>query len=70
MQIVPSLVEDESLILLDVENSLVEAGFEIISSHTGSGAIAAFNRDAERIAALVSDVRLGDAPTGWESPAT
>lgn len=38
------VVEDESLILLDVEQSLVEAGFEVIAVYTGDDAIAAFDR--------------------------
>lgn len=60
------LVEDESLILLDVENSLKEAGFEVIGVMKGSAAVATFDGDPKRVGALVTDIRLGDGPTGWD----
>ncbi|PBB17450.1 response regulator [Mesorhizobium sp. WSM4313] len=60
------LVEDESIILLDVEHSLTEAGFEVISAYKAVDAIAIFDGDPARIAALLTDIRLGDAPSGWE----
>ncbi|MER9190242.1 response regulator [Mesorhizobium australicum] len=60
------LVEDESMILLDVENSLVDAGFEVVSAFKGADAIQAFDDDPERIGALVTDIRLGVGPTGWD----
>ncbi|TJV37476.1 MAG: hypothetical protein E5Y02_32920 [Mesorhizobium sp.] len=34
--------------------------------YTGHDAIAAFDRDSERVVAMVTDVRIGDGPTGWE----
>ncbi|MER8623103.1 response regulator [Mesorhizobium sp. M1143] len=64
--IVVLLVEDESMILIDVEHSLVDAGFEVVSATKGADAIRAFNDDPERIEALVTDIRLGEGPTGWE----
>ncbi|WP_095204155.1 response regulator [Mesorhizobium carmichaelinearum] len=60
------LVEDESIVLLDVENSLIEAGFEVVPAVNGSTAIAAFDREPERFGALISDVRLGAGATGWD----
>jgi DNA-binding response OmpR family regulator len=60
------IVEDESIILLDIESSLREARFEVIAVYKGIDAIAAFDRDPEGIAALVADIRLGDGPTGWD----
>ncbi|WP_352595933.1 response regulator [Mesorhizobium sp. M0091] len=60
------IVEDESMILLDIENSLREAGFEVIAVLKGLEAIAIFDREPERVAALLTDIRLGDGPTGWD----
>ncbi|PBB88021.1 response regulator [Mesorhizobium sp. WSM3876] len=60
------VVEDESIILLDVEHSLEEAGFKVIAAYRGGDAIRAFDRDPEKVAALVTDIRLGDGPDGWE----
>lgn len=39
------VVEDESLILLDIEHSLREAGFEVIAVYKGDNAIATFDRN-------------------------
>ncbi|MER9493981.1 response regulator [Mesorhizobium sp. M0320] len=64
--IVVLLVEDESMILIDVEHSLVDAGFEVVSATKGADAIRAFDDDPERIAGLVTDIRLGVGPTGWD----
>ncbi|WP_353019569.1 response regulator [Mesorhizobium sp. M0999] len=60
------IVDDESMILLDVENSLREAGFEVIAVLKGLEAIATFDREPERVAALLTDIRLGEGPTGWD----
>ncbi|TPN99865.1 response regulator [Mesorhizobium sp. B1-1-5] len=64
--IVVLLVEDESIILLDIEYSLIEAGFEVIAVTGGVDAIAAFDDDPARVEALLTDIRLGDGPTGWD----
>lgn len=60
------VVEDESIILLDLEHSLIEAGFEVVGISRGAEAIAIFDRDPERIGALVTDIRLGTGPSGWD----
>jgi DNA-binding NtrC family response regulator len=60
------LVEDESIVLMDVEHSLEEAGFEVIGVTKGADALATFDRDPERVGALVTDIRLGNGPTGWD----
>ncbi|MDF3217284.1 response regulator [Mesorhizobium sp. M7A.F.Ca.CA.001.09.2.1] len=60
------VVEDESLILLDIEHSLREAGFEVIAVYKGDNAIATFDRNPDRVAALLTDIRIGEGPTGWD----
>lgn len=60
------VVEDESIIVLDVEHSLVAAGFEVVPAVNGANAIAAFDDSPERFGALVTDIRLGRGPNGWD----
>jgi DNA-binding NtrC family response regulator len=60
------LVEDQALILLDVEAMLNEAGFEALTASNGSTAIAEIEKDCSRFGALVTDVDLGDGPSGWD----
>ncbi|AZO61771.1 response regulator [Mesorhizobium sp. M1A.F.Ca.IN.022.07.1.1] len=60
------VVEDETMILLDLETGLEEAGFEVVGVGSASAAIAAFDEAPDAFKALVSDVRLGPGPSGWE----
>ncbi|WP_246680128.1 hypothetical protein [Mesorhizobium sp. B2-8-9] len=64
------VVEDESVILLDIEHSLEEAGFEVVTSYRGEDAISVFDDDPERVLALITDIRLGDGTDGWQWPGT
>jgi DNA-binding response OmpR family regulator len=60
------LAEDEALILVDVRDSLKDAGFEVVAAHNGKQAIAELDADATRFKAVVTDIQLGDGPDGWE----
>jgi DNA-binding response OmpR family regulator len=60
------LVEDEALILVDVKDGLTDAGFEIVSAHDGTQALAELDADAARFKAVVTDIQLGDGPDGWD----
>ncbi len=60
------LVEDEALILIDLESVLIEDGFEVLTAINGSEAITAFDADPTRIHGVVTDIRLGSGPTGWD----
>lgn len=60
------VVEDESLVLLDIEHSLREAGFEVIAVDKGDNAIVTFDRNQNGVAALLTDIRIGEGPTGWD----
>ncbi|MER8857572.1 response regulator [Mesorhizobium sp. M0757] len=64
--IVVLLVEDESMILMDVEHSLVDVGFEVVSATSGADAIRTFDDAPERIGALVTDIRLSLGLSGWD----
>jgi two-component system OmpR family response regulator len=60
------LVEDEVFVLLDLEASLIEAGFEVFGSWSGDEALKAFDREPARFNAVVTDIRLGNGPSGWD----
>jgi DNA-binding response OmpR family regulator len=60
------LVEDEALILVDVEDGLTDAGFELVAAHDGNQALAALDADAQRFKAVVTDIQLGLGPDGWD----
>lgn len=60
------LIEDEPLILIDVEQALVEAGFEVITATSGAEGIGQFTARAEELRAVVTDIRLGNGVGGWE----
>jgi DNA-binding NtrC family response regulator len=60
------LIDDDPLILMDVEAALVDEGFEIIAAGNGTLAIDAFNAHASRIDAVVTDIRIGTGPNGWD----
>lgn len=60
------LVEDEALILLDVEGTLKEAGFQLITASDSQSALTEIEQDCSRFSALVTDIDLGTSPSGWD----
>jgi DNA-binding response OmpR family regulator len=60
------LVEDDPLIRMPLEDALNEAGFTVVVATNGGQAIAELDAGAERFKALVTDIRLGKGPDGWE----
>lgn len=60
------VVEDETLILLDIEAGLEEAGFDVVGVGSSAEAIKIFDADPASYKALVSDIRLGQGISGWE----
>ena len=60
------VVEDETLILLDLESALEEAGFEVLAAASAEQVIAAFDGNPGIFRALLSDIRLGPGLSGWE----
>ena len=60
------LVEDEALILLTVEETLKEGGFDIFTASDGNIAMKEIEEDCARFSAVVTDVDLGNGPSGWE----
>jgi len=59
------LVEDEPLVALSLADALEEGGFRVNLCGTGFDALN-FIEMEESITAVVTDIRLGDGPDGWE----
>ena len=60
------LAEDETLLIPNLEDALTDAGYAIVIAHDGSPAITVLEQDATRFRGLITDVRMGPGPTGWE----
>jgi DNA-binding response OmpR family regulator len=60
------LVEDEELVQELLETALTDAGFELTIAESGEQAIAELETDAARFRAVVTDIKFGAGPDGWE----
>ncbi|MER9918664.1 MULTISPECIES: response regulator [unclassified Mesorhizobium] len=60
------IVEDETMILLDLESALEEAGFQVVGTRSAAEALAAFDPDPTKFKAVLTDIRLGAGQSGWE----
>jgi len=58
------LVEDELLIRVSLADALEDAGYAITESASGEDAIAQLERFT--FAAVITDIRLGTGPSGWD----
>ncbi|ESY64437.1 response regulator [Mesorhizobium opportunistum] len=59
------IVEDETMILLDLESALEEAGFQVVGTRNPAEALAAFDPDPTKFRAVLTDIRLGPGQSGW-----
>jgi DNA-binding response OmpR family regulator len=60
------VVEDETLILMDIEAALEEAGFAVTGTTSVESALTAFAADPHTFKALITDIRLGLGKSGWD----
>jgi DNA-binding response OmpR family regulator len=60
------LAEDELLVGVVVQENLEDAGFTVRHVLSGADALAALDEDATIYSGLVTDIRLGDGPDGWD----
>jgi DNA-binding response OmpR family regulator len=60
------IVEDEVLIASALEDALIDAGFACIVVHSGKVAIDRLNEEPARFRGVLTDIRLGRGPDGWE----
>ena len=59
------LVEDQPLLAMLAQCALEEAGYEVALATNGEDALEALNSGL-RLTALVTDIRLGRGPDGWQ----
>ena len=59
------LADDEVLVRDLVQESLEEAGYDVIAAGSGAEAIGALEAETEFVA-IVTDVNFGGPPVGWE----
>ena len=60
------LVEDEALILEIVQEALEQAGFHVLAAPSGFAALRHLSEGVADLAGLVTDIRLGEGPNGWD----
>ncbi len=60
------VVEDEALLAYFVEQTLTDAGYEVLLAANGEEALAAIAEQVEDLAGLVTDIRWRKGPDGWE----
>ena len=59
-------VEDDALTRELAATALEEAGFEVVSTESGTSALEALDDNADPFCAVVTDVNLGSGPDGWD----
>ena len=60
------LVDDDIAIQKMLGIELSDAGFEVVAAADGTEALAELESDAARFRAVVTDIRLGHGPDGWQ----
>ena len=60
------LFEDETLVAMFIQDALTDAGFEPVLARNAKEAEGAIRDHIEVVSALVTDIRLGEGPSGWE----
>lgn len=60
------LAEDEPLVGLTMQSALEDGGFGVLHVESGNAAIAAIDQQAEGLSGLITDIRLGGGPDGWD----
>jgi DNA-binding response OmpR family regulator len=60
------LVEDEQTLQTVLETALADEGFDVVVAGTGTKAIAELEDHGANFKGLITDIRLGSGPTGWE----
>jgi len=58
--------DDDRLILEIIEQALESGGFATLRAGDGSEALSNLDMHAETIQALITDIRMGDGPDGWD----
>lgn len=65
-KLVVLLVEDQSLLRMEMVEGLEAAGFAVVEGSDAAEGMAIFDARSAEIVALVTDIQLGNGPRGWE----
>jgi len=60
------LAEDDGDVAAVMQASLADAGYEVVTAVNGTTALAEIEADANRFRAVVTDIKLGPGPDGWQ----
>ena len=60
------LIEDEVLIIDVLADALTDSGYEVVKAQNGIKALEEIEADASRFRAIITDIKLGAGPNGWE----
>lgn len=60
------LVEDDAALQLVLETALTDEGFKVSTANDGKAAMAALDATGAQFNAVITDIRIGAGPTGWE----
>lgn len=65
-QVVILLAEDEHLIGLSIQDALEEGGYVVYHVASGKEAIAVLEEKDSKVSGVITDIRLGEGPDGWD----
>jgi CheY-like chemotaxis protein len=60
------VVEDEPLILLGIQDALEAGGYTVLTAANGEEALELLTSRTDEISGLITDIRLGSGPDGWQ----
>ena len=60
------VVEDEPLVLLGIQDALEAGGYTVLAAGNGEEAVQLLASRADEISGLITDIRLGSGPDGWQ----
>lgn len=60
------LAEDEPLVSLAAQDALEAGGFTVLAVDSGLAALAVVESRFAELAGLITDIRIGSGPSGWE----
>ena len=60
------IVEDDGIVQQMLHTELTDAGFTVIAASDGNQAIRQLRDKATRLRAVITDIRLGTGPDGWD----
>jgi DNA-binding response OmpR family regulator len=60
------LAEDEQMVQELLESALTDEGFKVVAVHDGTQAMAELDAEGAQFSGVITDIRLGAGPNGWD----